>query len=143
MCDTPLREMARDRCVNFRATLCRHFLYTATAAIPPALICLILITSLYAQEPVRSAQEKLPIQSFRRSPEAFFYLGPFQEVLIGSAGVEYNDNVNLTQSNKISDVSLNQSLSLNNTWVISHLSQLEFDFTGQLIENFYGNGRNQ
>jgi len=130
--------MARDRCVNFRATLCRHFLYTVTAAIPLA-----LITSLCAQEPVRTAQEKLPIQSFRRSPEAFFYLGPFQEVLIGSAGVEYNDNVNLTQSNKISDVSLNQSLSLNNTWVISHLSQLEFDFTGQLIENFYGNGRNQ
>jgi hypothetical protein len=63
-------------------------------------------------------------------------------VLIGSAGVEYNDNANLTQSNKISDLSFTQALSLNTTWVISHLSRLQFDFTGQVIENFYGTGRN-
>ena len=83
------------------------------------------------------------IESFRRSPEAFFYLGPFQEELIGSAGVQYTDNVNLAATNKISDLSFTQALNLNTTWVISHLNQLQFNFGGQLIENFYGNGRNQ
>jgi hypothetical protein len=143
MCDTPLREMAPDRSITSSATLFDDFLRIGRATIPSALICLVLISSLCAQEPVRTAVEKIPIQSFRRAPEAFFYLGPFQEVLIGSAGVQYNDNVNLTATDKISDLSFNQALSLNTTWVISHLSQLQFNFGGQVIENFYSNGRNQ
>jgi hypothetical protein len=129
--------------MNSRMTRFSQFLQTCPATIPWAIIYLMLVTSVCAQESVRIAPEKLPIQSFRQSPEAFFYLGPFQEVLIGSAGVQYTDNVNLTQSNKISDLSFYQGLSLNTTWVISHLNQLQFNFGGQVIENFYGNGRNQ
>src|SRR6266478_6380595 len=108
--------MPRDRCMNSRVTRFSQFLQTCPATIPWAIIYLMLVTSVCAQEPVRIAPEKLPIQSFRQSPEAFFYLGPFQEVLIGSAGVQYTDNANLTQSNKISDLSFYQGLSLNTTW---------------------------
>jgi hypothetical protein len=124
-------------------TFFRLFLHAFPATISSVIICLVLVTSVCAQEPVRAAPEKLSIQSFRSVPEAFFYFGPFQEVLIGSVGVQYTDNANLTQSNKISDLSFNQSLSLNTTWVISHLNQLQFNFGGELIENFYGNGRSQ
>jgi len=135
--------MAKDRCTISRVALFSFFPSACLATISWAITYLILATSACAQEPVRIAPEKLPIQSFRSAPEAFFYLGPFQEVLIGSVGVQYTDNANLTQSNKISDLSFSQGLSLNTTWVISHLNQLQFNFGGAVIENFYGNGRNQ
>jgi hypothetical protein len=104
---------------------------------------LILVTSLPAQERVRSAAPPIPIESFLRSPEAFFYFGPFQEILEGSVGVQYTDNVNLAATDKISDLSFTQQLSLNTTWVISHLNKLQFNLGGELMENFYGNGRRQ
>src|ERR1700739_2668854 len=131
--------MPRDHCKTYRVTLYRHFLYSCSATISSAILCLVLITSLPAHEPVRTAAGPLPIQSFRQSPEAFFYLGPFQEVLVGSAGVQYTDNVDLTDTNKISDLSFSLGLSSETTWVISHLNQLQFNFGGQIIENFYGN----
>jgi hypothetical protein len=143
MCDTPLGEMAKDRSITYRVTFFRLFLHACPAARWSFILFLVLIGSLRAQEPVRIAPEKLPIQSFRSVPEPFFRLGPFQEELIGSVGIQYTDNVNLTQSNKISNLSFNQGLSLNTTWVISHLNQLQFNFGGQVMENFYGNGRNQ
>jgi opacity protein-like surface antigen len=104
---------------------------------------LVLSTTLLAQERVRTAAAPLPIQSFRQNPEAFFYLGPFQEVLAGSVGVQYTDNVNLSATDKISNLSFSQGLSLDTTWVISHLNRLQFTFGGQIMENFYGNGRSQ
>src|ERR1700757_3837336 len=134
--------MPKECCLTYRVPLFRLFLPGCPATIVSVILFLVLATSSPAQEPVRAAPEKLPIQSFRSVPEAFFYLGPFQEVLIGSVGAQYTDNVNLTQSNKISDLSFSQGLSLNTTWVISHLNQLQFTFGGQVIENFYGNGRN-
>jgi hypothetical protein len=107
------------------------------------MLYLILVTSLPAQERVRSAAPALPIESFKRSPEAFFYFGPFQEILDGSVGVQYTDNVNLAETDKISDLSFTQQLSLNTTWVISHLNKLQFNLGGELMENFYGSGRTQ
>jgi opacity protein-like surface antigen len=106
------------------------------------MVCLVLITSLPAQERVRTSVVQLPIQSYRQSPEAFFYLGPLQEVVSGSLGVQFTDNVNLSE-NKISDLSFSLGLGLETTWVISHLNQLQFTIGGQVTENFYGNGRNQ
>jgi hypothetical protein len=100
-----------------------------------------LTASLRAQERVRTAAPALPIASYERSPDAFFYFGPFQEVLIGSVGVRYTDNVNLTATDKISDLSFFEGLSLNTTWVISHLNQIRLNVGGELDENFYGNGR--
>lgn len=106
-------------------------------------VYLILATSLQAQERVRTSALQLPIQAYARSPDAFFYVGPFQEILKGSVGVQYTDNVELTQADKISDLSYFESLSLETTWVISQLNQLKFNFGGELVENFYGNGRSQ
>jgi hypothetical protein len=111
-------------------------------AISTVILCLAQIATLRAQERVRSAAGQLEIESFR-NPEAFFRLGPSEEVLIGSVGMGYTDNANLTPTNKISNLSFDQALSLDATWVISHLNQLQFNFAGQVIENFYGNGRNQ
>jgi len=99
-------------------------------------------TLLPAQELIRSSQGKLPIQSFR-NPEVSFHLGPFEETLGASADVEYTDNINLTDTDKISDLSFHQRLNLKTSWVISQLNQLQFNFGGQLIENFYGNGKSQ
>jgi hypothetical protein len=121
----------------------RSFLDPRPPTIWCIILCLVFTASLRAQVPVRSYLEKLPIQSFQRSPEAFFYLGPFQEILTGSVGVQYNDNANLTQSDKVSDLSFTQTLTTDTTWVISHLDQLRLNLGGQVIENFYDNGRNQ
>ena len=65
------------------------------------------------------------------------------ESLQAAAAVQYTDNVDLSEHNKISDLSFSQALTLDTIWTISHLNQLEFAFGGELIENFYGNGRNQ
>ena len=135
--------MSRDRCTTSRLRSFPHFLNACPATISAALLCLVLTTSLRAQERVRTSATQLPIESYQRSPEAFFYLGPFQEVLTGSAGVQYTDNVDLAATDKISDLSFTLGLNLATTWVISHLNQLQFSFGGQVIENFYGNGRNQ
>ena len=35
------------------------------------------------------------------------------------------------------------ALGLNTTWTISHLNQLHFNFSGDVIQNFYSNGRTQ
>ena len=121
----------------------RHWIGRCTATISWAVLCLILLTSLQAQEPVRSGNVLLPIQSFRRSPDAFFYLGPFQEVVTTSVGFQYTDNVNLTQTDRISDLSFSAGLGLDTTWVISHLNQLQFTFGGTATEHFYGNGRDK
>ena len=131
--------MHKDRCTISRIGLFRH---GCRATISFGLLCLVLITSSSAQELVRTSARLLPIESFRRSPEAFFYLGPFQEVLTGTAGVQYTDNVNLTDTDKMSDLSFTLGLGLDTTWVISHLNQLQFTFGGEVMENFYSNGRN-
>jgi hypothetical protein len=112
---------------------------TRIAAIATTL-CLVCANWLHAQESVRTAAGRLKIESFR-NPEAFFRLGPLQEELIGSAGLEYTDNSQLTHTDKISLLRFYQGLSLNTIWVISHLNRLEFNFGGQLNEDLYGNGR--
>jgi hypothetical protein len=143
MCYTPLRKMLRESHTTSRLTHFRRFLHANPVTAWSVILCLTLTTSLRAQERVRTSAEPLLIETFRRSPEAFFYLGPFQEVLTGSAGVQYTDNVNLSATDKISDLSYFQALSLHTTWVLSHINQLEFTFGGQITEHFYGNGRNQ
>jgi hypothetical protein len=95
-----------------------------------------------SQERVRSAAGRLEIESFRK-PEAFFTVGPLQEELIGSAGIEFDDNSNLVHTGKISRVRFFEALTLNTTWVLSELNRIEFAFGGSLNEDFYGNGTSQ
>jgi hypothetical protein len=143
MCDTPLREMPRESHAISVVVLIRRFLIFGRATIWWAILCLLSTVSLRAQEPVRTSAPGPVIESFRRSPDAFFYFGPFQEVLTGSISTEYTDNVNLTPSNKISNLSFSLGMGLTTTWIISHLNQLTFNFGGALTENFYGNGQRQ
>jgi hypothetical protein len=135
--------MSRDRCTIPKVGLLHYFVNVCPAAILSAILCLMLIAPAAAQEPVRTSALQLPIASFRRSPDAFFYLGPFQEIATGSVGVQYTDNVNLTPTDKISNLSFTLGLGLNTTWVISQFNALQFTFGGGITENFYGNGRNQ
>jgi hypothetical protein len=142
MWDTPLREMPRESHAISVIVLFRRFLICGRATIWWVILCLICTASLRAQEPVRSAAPPLPIQAFRRSPNAFFYFGPFQEILTGHISTQYTDNVNLSTT-KISDLSFSLGLGLDTTWTISHLNQLTFRVGGEVTQNFYGNGRNQ
>jgi opacity protein-like surface antigen len=121
----------------------RRFLRAGRATIGWVTLCLIFTPLLRAQERVRSAAPAPLIESYRRSPEAFFYIGPFQEIATGSVGVQYTDNVNLSATDRISNLSFTQELDLKTIWTISYLNQLTFNFGGQLAENFYGNGRHQ
>jgi hypothetical protein len=139
---TSLREMSKDRCKTSWERLNRRFLPDFSVAIVSALLCLLLITAVQGQELVRSSAAA-PFAEFKRTPGAFFYLGPFQEDLTGTATVRYTDNVELTKTDKISDLSFEEGLSLDTTWVISHLNQVEFTLGGRLVENFYGNGQQQ
>ena len=143
MCDTPLREMPREsHAISTIEIICRIF-HGSRATLGWVIFCLIFPGWLHAQEPIRSSAPPPLIQAYRRSPDAFFYLGPFQEVIIGTFSTQYTDNVNLTQTDKISNLSFSLGLGMDTTWVISHLNQLTFRFGGALTENFYGNGRNQ
>jgi hypothetical protein len=134
--------MPRDRCTSYIVIPFFRFLRFRLVTISTVILCLVQITSLRGQERVRTAAQQLEIESFR-NPEAFFRIGPTEEVLIGSVGVSYTDNSNLTPTNKVSDLSFNQSLTLNATWVISHLNQLRFNLAGQVTEDFYGKGTSQ
>ena len=64
-------------------------------------------------------------------------------MITGTVSTQYTDNVNLTPTDKISNLSFSLGMDLDTTWAISHLNQLTFRFGGELTENFYGNGRNQ
>jgi hypothetical protein len=111
------------------------------AALLPAALGLVPVTTLQAQERVRTAAQQLEIETFRVPPS--FRLGPLQEELNASVGFEFTDNSTLTRSGKISRFSLYESIGLNSTWVLSHFNQLKFNFGGKLSEDFFSNGRNE
>jgi hypothetical protein len=135
--------MARESHAVSTAIVFRRILRTGRGTIGLVIFFAMFSGSLRAQEPVRSAAPPPLIEAYRRSPQAFFYLGPFQEVLIGTVSTQYVDNVNLTPTDKISDLSFSLGMGLETTWTISHLNQLTFRFGGELTENLYSNGRRQ
>lgn len=135
--------MPRVSCITSRVTLTRHFLHGCSATVWAIFLWLILITPVRAQERVRTAQGALPIETFRRAPETFFRLGPFDGNVTGSGGVEYTDNANLSETDKLSRLRFDQGLTLDVVWVVSHLSQLEIVFGGRVIEDIYANGKNE
>jgi opacity protein-like surface antigen len=135
--------MLKDRCEISRVTQFFRFL-GLRLIIAFSLVALYLVqsTTLRAQERVRTAAGRLQIQSFK-NPEAFFTVGPLQEVLIGSTGFEFTDNSSLSHTGKISRLRFFEGLNLDTIWTLSELNQLEFNFGGQLNEDFYGNGTSQ
>ncbi len=116
--------------------------FRLVTGIAPVIFCLVLNAALHAQERVRTAAGRLQIESFK-NPEAFFTVGPLQEVLIGSTGFAFTDNSSLTHTGKISRLRFFEGLNLDTIWILSDLNQLEFNFGGQLNEDFYGNGTSQ
>ena len=142
--------MLKDRSEISRVTHCFRFLRPQLImVISLVALCLVHIPCLRAQnfgfsgqERVRTAAGRLQIESFK-NPEAFFTVGPLQEVLIASAGFDFTDNSSLSHTGKISRLRFFEGLSLDTTWVLSELNQLEFIFGGQLNEDFYGNGTSQ
>jgi hypothetical protein len=135
--------MARESSATSRLKLACRFLRADRALTSSVMLSLLFAAAVQAQERVRTSEPAPLIAAYARSPEAFFYFGPFQEELVGSLDVSYTDNVNLSDVDKISDLNFTESLNLNTTWVISHLNQLNFTFGGQIIQHFYGNGRSQ
>jgi hypothetical protein len=133
--------MLQDRRVIHRMTLLFRFLRPRLViALSPVVLCFVPVTPLRAQERVRTAAQQLEIESFKK-PEAFVRIGPLQEELIVSTGIEFTDNSDLTNSNKISRVRFYEALDLNTTWVLSRLNELKFNFGGKVSEDFYGNGK--
>jgi hypothetical protein len=106
------------------------------------IFCLALSVPLKAQERVRTSAGRLPIESFL-NPEPFFRIGPLQEAVTGTAGVQYTDNADLTNTNKVSRFRIFQGLDLDTIWLLSHFNRLELNFAGQLNEDFLGNGKDQ
>src|SRR6266446_1571443 len=91
----------KDDWIPFRVILHSRSLGAIVIAIVATILSLICIDPLHAQERVRTAAGRLEIQSFR-NPLTFIRIGPLQEELIGSVGLEYTDNSALTNTNKIS-----------------------------------------
>jgi hypothetical protein len=136
--------MLRDSYPTSKVALFRRFLRADPATTCSVILCLILSTPLRAQERVRTSAGPLAIQTFKRAPETFFRLGPFDGDVTATTGVEYTDNANLAPADsKLSRLRFDEGLDLDVTWVVSHLSELEVIFDGQLNEDFYGNGTNQ
>src|ERR1700751_296161 len=126
--------------IQSRVILLSRSLGAINIAILATIFSLVCANPLQAQQRVRTAQGRLEIESFK-NPEAFFRIGPLQEELLGSTGLEYTDNSGLTNTDKISRLRVSQGLDLNSIWFLSHLSSLRFDFAGQLYEDFYQHGR--
>src|ERR1700761_6978693 len=102
MCDTPLCEMAKETYATSEILSFCRFFHADRGSIWLVILFLVLASSLRAQERVRTAAVGSTIETYRRPPLTFFYLGPFQEELEGSFVVKYTDNVDLTKTNKIS-----------------------------------------
>jgi len=144
MSDTTLRKMLRESYAISKVTLFRRFLRAGPATTCSAVLCLILTAPLRAQERVRTSAGPLAIQTFKRAPGVFFRLGPFDGDVTATTGVEYTDNANLAPADsKLSRLRFDEGLDLDVTWVVSHLSELEVIFDGQLNEDLYGNATNQ
>ena len=133
--------MLRESYAISKVTLFRRFLRADPATTCSVILCLILATPLRAQERVRTSAGPLAIQTFKRAPEVFFRLGPFDGDVTATAGAEYTDNATLASTDKVSRLRFDEGLDLDLTWVVSHLSELEILFAGRLTEDFYENGK--
>jgi hypothetical protein len=126
--------------IQSRVILLSRSLGAIIIAILATVFSLICIDPLHAQQRVRTASGHLEIQNFK-NPLIFFRIGPLQEELIGTAGLEYTDNSGLTNTDKIARLRVFEGLDLNSILIFSHFSSLRFDFAGALNEDFYQHGR--
>jgi hypothetical protein len=135
-------KMFKDRRINTQVTIFGRGRFGKYTLVANMLLLVVFSLPLKAQERVRTSAGKLEIESFRK-PEAFFRIGPILEAVTGTVGISYTDNSQLSNTDKISRVSIYQSLDLDTTWILSHFNQLELKFGGKLSEDFFGNGKNK
>ncbi len=106
---------------------------TRLAVAAVALTILLLPPIGQAQESIRpsltsatSAQARAP----RMRPAKYnFNVGPVLFDLRTDFGIEFNDNVTLSDSNRKADVVLRPSISLNSFWQVTQLNALQLDIT--------------
>src|SRR5262245_1558825 len=103
-----------------------------SAAIHIALgFLLLLVPSLRAQEAVRpSLAGEAAAETRRQSVDQIpsnLLLGPVRFRFSMTTGVEYNDNINLAETNKQSDVIIRPQFNLDAIWPLTQLNTLRFD----------------
>ena len=95
------------------------------------LLFLLLAPVLRAQEAVRpSLAGEAAAEARRQSVEQIPYnllLGPVRFRFSITTGVEYNDNINLAEINKQSDVIIRPQFNLDAIWPLTQLNTLRFD----------------
>ena len=73
-------------------------------------------------QPLRPGQELSPTEEAEEFDKYNFALGPVRFSLAAGLGVEWNDNINLSQDNRESDFVFRPSLDLQASWRISQLN---------------------
>src|ERR1044071_8319206 len=95
------------------------------------LLVLLLVPSLRAQEAVRpSLAGEAAAEARRQSVDQIPYnllLGPVRFRFSITTGVEYNDNINLAETNKQSDVIIRPQFNLDAIWPLTQLNTLRLD----------------
>lgn len=109
-------------------------------AIVALLLFLAPIMPSFAQESLRSPILRPSNAGFRPGEGHFLRIGPFGGTVTGSAGVGFNDNYNVTESNKISDFYTFQELDFDLSWVMTRLNRIDFRMGAQLEQDFLSNG---
>lgn len=109
-----------------------------THSIPPALKAfstafgfLVLVSAVFAQDAVRpSLAGEAAAEARRQSIEQIPYnllLGPVRFRFSITTGIEYNDNINLAETNKQDDIIFRPQFNINAIWPVTQLNTLRLD----------------
>lgn len=92
---------------------------------------LLLVPAGYAQEAVRpSLAGEAAAQARRQSVEQIPYnllAGPIRFLFSVTTGVEYNDNINLAETNKQEDIIIRPQFNIDAIWPVTQLNTLKLD----------------
>ncbi len=92
---------------------------------------LFLLPSLRAQDAVRpSLAGEAAAEARRQSVEQIPYnllVGPIRFLFSITTGIEYNDNINLSETNKQSDVIIRPQFNIDAIWPVTQLNTLKLD----------------
>ncbi len=81
-------------------------------------------TSPSGLTPLRPGQELTPEEQAEESDKYNFAVGPFRLSLAAGVGIEYNDNIRLSDDNRESDLIFRPVLNLDATWRMSEINTL-------------------
>ncbi|MEO6871882.1 MAG: outer membrane beta-barrel protein [Chthoniobacterales bacterium] len=94
-------------------------------------VLLLLASAAHAQEAVRpSLAGEAAAEARRQSPEQIPYnllVGPIRFLFSITTGIEYNDNINLAETNKQEDVIIRPQFNIDAIWPVTQLNTLKLD----------------